>query len=137
MTGPQLPIDALEAKLIADGKRVRRIFFRDFVLEVPIGVHESELGAPQRIAINLSLYVADDPAGDDLAQVFDYDRVRRAITRLARRNHINLQETLVEAIAETCLGFEEVLGVRASTQKLDIYANCAGVGIEIVRLRDE
>jgi dihydroneopterin aldolase len=137
MTGPQPPIDALEAKLIADGHRIRRIFFRDLILDIPIGVHESEMAAPQRVSINVSLYVKvkDGENPDVFSDVFDYDKVKRRITSLTDGGHVFLQETLVDALIDTCLGFEEVLGVRASSQKLDVYENCAGVGIEMVRMR--
>lgn len=138
MTGPRPPIDALEAKLIADGRRIRRIFFRDLILNIAIGVHESELHGPQRVAINLSLYVRVAPGDTDdaLENVFDYDVIRRTVTTLSAGPHTNLQETLIENIADTCLAFADVLGVRASIQKLDVYDNCAGVGIEIVRVKD-
>lgn len=138
MTPHLPPIDAIEARLLADGHRVRRIFFRDLVLELPIGIHESELAGPQRVAVNLSLYirVADPDAGDDIARVFDYDQVRRKIMGFTKIGRINLQETLVEAIADACLEYDAVLGVRAATEKLDVYANCAGVGIEIVRIKN-
>ncbi len=139
MTGPRPPIDALEAKLIADGNRIRRIFFRDLMLNIPIGVHESELNGPQRVAINLSLYVrvADGEISDKLETVFDYDVIRRTVTKLSTQSHTNLQETLIEKIADACLEFDEILGVRASIQKLDVYENCAGVGVEIARIKDD
>ncbi len=67
----------------------------------------------------------------------DYDQVRAAVHRLIDGRHINLQETLVEEIADLCFGFDAVAAVRVSSEKTDIYDDCAGVGCETVRLREE
>ncbi len=130
--------DAIETQLLADFGQVRKIFFRELVLEIAIGVYPRELLAPQRIGINLALYLAplDPDHGDNLARVFDYDQIRRAIKGLAADGHINLQETLLERIVEICLAPDEVVAVRASTEKLDVYDDCAGVGLETVRIKD-
>ena len=40
-------------------------------------------------------------------------------------------------IATMCLGFEEVLAVRVSTEKTDIYPDVEGVGYELVRVRPD
>ena len=62
--------------------------------------------------------------------------MRDAVHGLIQRRHINLQETLVDEIADICLGFEDVAGVRISSEKTDVYDDCSSVGSELVRLRD-
>ncbi|MBM3490909.1 MAG: dihydroneopterin aldolase [Alphaproteobacteria bacterium] len=115
----------------------RRIFLRDFALDCRIGVHDFEQGRTQRVLINVDLYLAPPkaPAGDRLADVLDYDFVRREIAALVSGRHIKLQETLAEEIVALCLARAEVEGVRVSTEKLDVYPDCRSVGVEIVRFR--
>ena len=130
--------DAVGQHLLREGAgELRKIFFRDLTVDVPIGVHESELGRTQRILVNVELYLEQLPAphADDIANVFDYDQIRRGIRRLTSRGHINLQETLVEQIVELCLSFAEVRAVRASTAKPDVYPDVEAVGYEITRLK--
>jgi dihydroneopterin aldolase len=76
------------------------------------------------------------PQRDSIAEVFNYDQVRDAIHRLIDGRHINLQETLVEEIADLCFGFDAVVAVRVSSEKTDVYDDCASVGSEVVRLRE-
>ena len=116
---------------------LRKIFFRDLMLELPIGVHESEIGRSQRIAVNIELCLAPPaaPHRDDIANVFDYDQIRRGVRGLARGGHINLQETLAERIVDLCLSFDQVRAVRVSTAKPDIYPDVAAVGYELTRLK--
>ena len=117
---------------------LRKIFFREMVVELPIGVHASEIGRRQRIAVNIELFLEPPAAahGDDIANVFDYDQIRRGIRTMTKGEHINLQETLVERIVELCLSYDQVRATRVSTAKLDVYPDVAAVGVEITRVKD-
>ena len=50
--------------------------------------------------------------------------------------HINLVETLAEAIADLCLAHRRVIEVRVMIEKLDVEPG-ASVGVEIERRRGE
>ena len=82
----------------------RRLFIRDFKLQVSIGIHDFEKEAPQTVVVNVDLLLApaEKPHGDRIANVLNYDTVHDGIVALAK-SHFNLQETLVEAILELCL----------------------------------
>ena len=120
-------------------REARRIFIRDLVVDCRIGVYPSERTRTQKVAINVELYLAPSagPSDDDIAQVLDYDVVRRRILDLAGRAHVNLQETFVESILEACLEPEVVIGARVSTEKLEVYQDAQSVGYEVVRLKAE
>ena len=118
----------------------RRIFLHGFSLEVSIGFHDFEREAPQRVLIDVDLFVPvklTHSDRDDVADVLDYDFIRQAITTLARSRHFNLQETLLEEIAQVCFSQPQVHAVLVSTQKPDVYPDCHTVGIEILRFREE
>ena len=130
--------DAIAARLVEGGAReVRKLFFRDLALDIAIGVHANEQGRTQRVHLNVDLYLADRPGPreDLLAEVFDYDQIRSGILGLIAGRHINLQETLVDEVAEFCLGFAEVAAVRVASEKVDIYPDVAGVGVALVRFK--
>jgi dihydroneopterin aldolase len=59
----------------------RRIFIRDFRLQVSIGIHDFEHKARQTVVINVDLLLA--PAakthGDRIANVLNYDTVHHGI----------------------------------------------------------
>ncbi|CAN5916284.1 dihydroneopterin aldolase [soil metagenome] len=114
----------------------RRIFIRDFRLQVSIGIHDFEKDGPQTVVVNVDLMLgtADDAHNDRIANVLNYDVVHDGITSLAGSRHFNLQETLVEAILDLCIAQPGVIEVRVSTEKPDVYKDCR-VGYEAVRRR--
>ena len=133
-----LTAGVMQAWLADQAKELRTMFFRDLIVDVPIGIHARERGRTQRVAINVELVLAPPAAahGDDITKVLDYDGVHDGIKALVAGRHINLQETLVEAVVERCLAFDGVRAVRVSSEKLDVYDDCAGVGHEIVRIKE-
>jgi dihydroneopterin aldolase len=114
----------------------RRIFIRDFRLQVSIGIHDFERAGPQTVVVNIDLLLgpADTAHDDRIGNVLNYDIVHDGILALAGSRHFNLQETLVEAILDLCLGQAGVVEARVSTEKPDVYGDCR-VGYEAVRRR--
>ena len=114
----------------------RRLFIRDFMLQVSIGIHDFEKKAPQTVVVNVDLLLApaEKAHGDRIANVLNYDTVHDGIVKLAKSRHFNLQETLVEAILELCLAQPGVVEARVSTEKPDVYQDCR-VGYEATRRR--
>ncbi len=111
------------------------IFFRNLIVQSSIGVHDEEKQNSQRVIINLELTLGPNhqTKADDLSETLDYDRIRENVLRIASSKHFNLQETLCEQIADYCLAEKPVLRVKVSSQKPDIYQDCDGVGLEIIR----
>jgi dihydroneopterin aldolase len=122
------------------------MFVRDLVLAASIGVHPFEHDAPQRVRINLDLFVEDDsarqpggnPVGRDvLSRVVDYEKVADAVRQLVLSGHVRLVETLAERIAQVCLADARVAVARVRVEKLDILPDAASVGVEIERRRSD
>ncbi len=107
-------------------------------LEVTIGlgIHASERAAPQRVAVSVWLTCAyDAPPEDRIEAVVDYDYLREGILALGRRGHVELQETLCDAVAALALAADpRVREVKVRSMKLDVYPD-ARVGCEVVRGR--
>lgn len=117
----------------------RRLFVRDLELHTGIGAHDTERNGPQRLRINVDVYVplaATTPRHDRLDEVIDYDFIRRTVVERAARGHIALQETLVDDIARALLAEPQVRAVRVAADKPDIYPDCASVGVEVFHLKD-
>ncbi|WP_293660201.1 dihydroneopterin aldolase [Rhodoferax sp. OV413] len=116
----------------------RRLFLRDHVVQVRIGAHDFEKGVTQRLIFNVELFVplaSTTPQADSLSEVVDYDFVRELIARRIARGHVELQETLCDELIEQLLAHPQVRAVRLSTQKPDVYPDCAGVGVEVFRMK--
>lgn len=116
----------------------RRLFLRDHIVQVHIGAHDFEKGVSQRLIFNVELFVpfeASTPVADSLSEVVDYDFVREVIARRIARGHVELQETLCDELVQQLLAHPQVRAVRLSTQKPDVYPDCAGVGVEVFRMK--
>ena len=118
----------------------RRLFLREHSALVQICVHDFEKHAPQRLIFNVELYVplaVSTPRNDRLEEVVDYDFIRSAITERLARGHIELQETLCDDLLAAMLANPRVRAALVSTEKPDVYADCASVGCQVFGLRDE
>ncbi len=102
----------------------RRIFIRDFRLQVSIGIHDFEKEAPQTVVVNVDLLLAptEKAHNDRIANVLNYDTVHGGIVALAGIRHFNLQAQ------------PGVVEARVSTEKPDVYKDCR-VGYEASRRR--
>jgi dihydroneopterin aldolase len=116
----------------------RRIFLRDHVISVQIGAHDFEKVKAQRVVFNVELFVpyaASTPQDDKLSEVVDYDFVREVIAQRVSTGHVELQETLCDDLANRMLAHPQVVAVRLSSSKPDVYPDCAGVGVEVFRMK--
>ncbi|MBC8012392.1 MAG: dihydroneopterin aldolase [Burkholderiales bacterium] len=111
----------------------RKIFLRDYDLAVDIGFHHFEVGHPQRLRINVEVWLdeASFAATDEVAAAWNYDSLREAILETVSEGRFNLQETVCRAIYDLTAARQGVTALRVSTQKPDIYPDCAGVGVEL------
>ncbi len=117
----------------------RRIFLRGLHVDANIGIHAFEKEGPQRLRIDVDLYVPlalSTPQHDRIAEVLDYDFVRRTVIDRVERGHINLQETLVDDLLRALLAHPAVLAARVASAKPDVYDDVDAVGVEVFRFRD-
>jgi dihydroneopterin aldolase len=112
-----------------------RVFVRDLVLDVEIGVYKNEKGVtqPVRFSVDVDVSPATDTLDDDIGRAFDYDTIIKGIKDIVARGHINLVETLAERIARHCLAHPRAARVVVRIEKLD--KEPGAVGVEIVRDR--
>ena len=117
----------------------RRLFLRDYQVFINIGVHPFEKTGEQRVLINVDLYIPlalSTPKADELDEVVDYDFIRRSIAERVGKGHIHLQETLCDDVLALMLAHPKVRAARVSTEKPDVYPDCASVGCEVFGLKD-
>jgi dihydroneopterin aldolase len=115
-------------------QRCRKLFLRRHEVQVRIGAHAFEQTAPQRLWIDVALYVPyaqSTPAHDRLDEVVDYDFVRAVVAERIAQGHIVLQETLCDDLARRLLAHPGVQAVHLSTSKPDVYPDCEAVGVEV------
>ena len=113
--------------------KTRKIMLEDFDVLVDIGFHDFEMGTPQRLRINIEVWLAAThfPQCDTVAGAWDYDTLRSGVLALLVSRRFNLQETVVHAIFDLVAARPGVKNIRISTRKPDIYPDCSAVGVEL------
>ena len=118
----------------------RRLFLRNYEVWINIGVHDFEKRGEQRVLINVDLYIplaVSTPKADDLAEVLDYDFMRRTIGQRVKQGHVHLQETLCDDVLALMLAHPQVRAARVSTEKPDVYPDCDSVGCEVFGMKKD
>tara|TARA_B100000287_G_scaffold111649_1_gene104071 strand:+ start:492 stop:800 length:309 start_codon:yes stop_codon:yes gene_type:complete len=100
-----------------------------------IGIHDYEIGNPQRIEFNIYVVVKNDNKifGDNIEEVMDYEYLIEIINSKIERR-FSLLETLANEILEDVLSPEKVMGATVTISKLDII-DSGKIGCSISRLK--
>lgn len=116
--------------------KARRIRLHGYELLVDIGFHSFEVGAPQRLRVDVDLWVdeASFPTDDQVKSAWNYDFLRETVKTLASSRRFNLQETFCRAVYDIIAARKGVLALRVATAKPDIYPDCEFVGVELSSL---
>lgn len=112
----------------------RRLTLNRYHKEAAIGALTKEHGRTQPVILTIDVWVGNTLKNDRLNAVYDYRLLPAAADTVIAAGHIELQETLVERIAQTLLADDRVRAVRVYSVKPEAYENCDGIGVEIFRL---
>ncbi len=111
-------------------KNITTVIVRNFELPARIGVYPSEHNAPQMIAVDIDMKLADYRiAQDNIDATVSYESVITELRRLANIHH-ELVETFADDVARFALHDRRVKSVTVTVRKTEIYAEgTAGVTI--------
>lgn len=120
------------------GASWQAVALRQVPILLSVGVYAEERLAPQRLSLDVVLYRSLRAfPGTSLADCVDYDRLRRwLLEELPQRPHVELLETLGEAIVARCLADPRVEACRVVIRKLDAHAGAGWPELEVFRRRD-
>lgn len=128
-----IPRDDAEAPARAvAGAATDRVFVRDLVVDMRLGVYAREAGARQPVRFTVEVDVVR-PQGRraGFRDVFSYDLITDRIRMMAESEHHDLVEGVAEAVAEAALAHPQAVAVMVRVEKLAVVAG--SVGVEIVR----
>jgi len=113
--------------------RSQRIILEGLEVQADIGFHDFEIGSPQRLLVNIEVWLNDlePPADDHPSEAWNYDFLRTEVAELAAARRHNLQETLAHAIFDRVAAFHGVRALRIRLSKPDVYPDAEAVGVEV------
>lgn len=112
----------------------RKLSVFDYRTDMSIGAYDSERTQTQPVIFNVDVWVLKtDSSGTTLDAVYDYTLIPQAIDTVIAQGHIDLQETVVDQVADALLADPRVRAVRVASQKPLAYPNCRSIGVEIFK----
>ena len=115
-----------------------KIHIRDLLARCIVGVFPHERNNRQDVILNITLEAdyRKACASDQLADTVDYKQLKNEILAMVEQSEFQLIERLAEAVAEICLGRDQVRAVRVTLDKPGALRFARSVAVEIYRCRE-
>ena len=106
---------------------LKKILIENLICNASVGVYENEKLNKQKIIISLEILLINKikTDTDDLNDVADYGKFRRAILDVVNSKHFNLIETLAENLVNRIETFDKVQNIKIKITKPDIFNDCS------------
>jgi dihydroneopterin aldolase len=113
-------------------KYKRKVFIKNLILNVFIGIHNFEKKKKQRVRFNIEVITNPyiKPNNKDLSTILNYEDLINKIKLLVKKQHYELIEDLAENMFEIIFQNRLVKKINIKIEKLDIIKNSESVGIE-------
>ena len=113
-------------------KYKRKVFIKNLILNVLIGIHNFEKKKKQRVRFNIEVVTNPyiKPSNKDLSTILNYEDLIDKIKLLVKKQHHELIEDLAENMFEIIFQNRLVKKISIKIEKLDIIKNSESVGIE-------
>jgi len=124
-------------QLMAQTQGVTTLFLENVVREVDIGVHDHELGAPQRLQFDIYAMLSgvSEPSADEIGEVLDYEYLISALDETLEMNRAALLETLANRLLDRILEPNSAEGASVILTKLDVLEGDGQLGCSMTRLK--
>ena len=122
----------IKLKLKEKYKYKRKVFIKNLILNVFIGIHNFEKKKKQRVRFNIEVVTNPyiKPSNKDLSTILNYEDLINKIKLLIKKQHYELIEDLAENMFEIIFQNRLVKKISIKIEKLDIIKNSESVGIE-------
>ena len=122
----------IKLKLKERYKYKRKVFIKNLILDVFIGIHNFEKKKKQRVRFNIEVITNPyiKPNNKDLSTILNYEDLINKIKLLVKKQHHELIEDLAENMFEIIFQNRLVKKINIKIEKLDIIKNSESVGIE-------
>ena len=128
---------AFYIKLKEKYKYKRKVFIKNLILNVFVGIHNFEKKKKQRVRFNIEVITNPyiKPNNKDLSTILNYEDLINKIKLLVKKQHYELIEDLAENIFKIIFQNKLVKKTNIKIEKLDIIKNSESVGIEFSKSR--
>ena len=116
---------------------IRKVLITDLTLLMSIGIHKFEKIKKQEVKLNINIDISPSlfPDENKLNSIVNYETIIKNITKIAKKEHYELLETLAEDIFAELFRDRNINKIMLKIEKTQIIKNTSSVGIEITKKR--
>tara|TARA_B100000902_G_scaffold310142_1_gene299656 strand:- start:298 stop:699 length:402 start_codon:yes stop_codon:yes gene_type:complete len=125
------------ANLLASYSGVTTLFLEDIVRDVDIGVHDFEIGNPQKIRFDIYVIMSNiqNPLNDDLNEVLNYEYLITSLENILLLGRFSLLETLANRLLEEISAPKSVKAASVVITKLDVLDGDGRLGCSMTQIK--
>ena len=123
--------------LLSSYSGVTTLFLEDVVRDVDIGVHDFEIGNPQKVRFDIYVMLSDilNPNNDDLNEVLNYEYLIHSLDEVLSIGRFSLLETLANRLLEEISAPNSVKAASVVITKLDILDGDGKLGCSMTKIK--
>ena len=123
--------------LLSSYSGVTTLFLEDVVRDVDIGVHDFEIGNPQKVRFDIYIMISDilNPDNDDLNEVLNYEYLIHSLDEVLSIGRFSLLETLANRLLEEISAPTSVKAASVVITKLDILDGDGRLGCSMTKIK--
>ena len=123
--------------LLSSYSGVTTLFLEDVVRDVDIGVHDFEIGNPQKVRFDIYVMISDilNPDNDDLNEVLNYEYLIDSLGDVLSIGRFSLLETLANRLLEEISAPTSVKAASVVITKLDILDGDGRLGCSMTKIK--
>jgi len=123
--------------LLSSYNGVTTLFLEDVVRDVDIGVHDFEIGNPQKVRFDIYVMLSDilNPNNDDLNEVLNYEYLIDSLDDVLSIGRFSLLEKLANRLLEEISAPTIVKAASVVITKLDILDGDGRLGCSMTKIK--
>jgi len=123
--------------LLSSYSGVTTLFLEDIVRDVDIGVHDFEIGNPQKVRFDIYVMMSDiqNPNNDDLNEVLNYEYLIDSLKDVLSLGRFSLLETLANRLLEEVSSPTSVKAASVVITKLEILDGDGRLGCSMTKIK--
>ena len=116
---------------------VTTLFLEDIVRKVDIGVHDYEIGNPQRVRFDIYVLITGvkNPENDIIDEVLNYEYLLNSLEKVLSKGRFSLLESLANNLLDSILQPESVESASVVITKLDVLEGDGRLGCSMTRTK--
>jgi 7,8-dihydroneopterin aldolase/epimerase/oxygenase len=123
--------------ILSSHQGVTTLFLEDIVRSVDIGVHDYEIGNPQRVRFDIYVLISgvEDPENDIIEDVLNYEYLLNSLEKVLLEDRFSLLESLANNLLDSILQPESVESATVVITKVDVLEGDGRLGCSMTRTK--